>query len=99
MVTGLLGPAGDAAKKLTEILDSLDQRPDPVSQITTAASGFMNGLGVGGKGSFADQMADFLLGPADASKAADRMGQVFGKFQGGVKMSSIFGTKSKTTRS
>ncbi|WFS02763.1 phage tail tape measure protein [Rhizobium tumorigenes] len=78
----LLGPAGDAAKKLTEILDSLDQRPDPVSQITTAASGFMNGLGVGGKGSFADQMADFLLGPADASKAADRMGQVFGKFQG-----------------
>ncbi|ASS56892.1 phage tail tape measure protein [Rhizobium leguminosarum] len=78
-----LGPVGDGAQHLADILNTLDERATLLGKVQTGAQGFLNGLGLG-SGELKDlakEAEEFFFGVKDASKAADEYGRIFHRFQ------------------
>ncbi len=71
-----------AALGIGDILDTLGERATPFDKLSRAIQGFSQGLGfTGGIREAIDAMGDLLLGPADGSGAADKLGRIFAKFK------------------
>nr|KZA99963.1 hypothetical protein A4A59_19500 [Rhizobium leguminosarum] len=78
-----LGPVGEGAQHLADILNTLDERVTIFDKLKASATGFLSGLGIG-SGEFKELAQDielFFVGSADASKAADDYGRLFGRFR------------------
>ncbi|TAY68449.1 phage tail tape measure protein [Rhizobium leguminosarum] len=78
-----LGPVGEGAQYIADILNTLDERATIFDRIGVGAQGFLNGLGIGGgelKG-IAKEAEEFFFGVKDASRAADEYGRIFHRFQ------------------
>ncbi len=72
----------NAALGIGDILDTLGERATVFDQMSTAMQGFTQGLGfTGGIREAIAAMGDLLLGPADGSGAADKLGRIFAKFK------------------
>ncbi|MFC5760515.1 phage tail tape measure protein [Rhizobium sp. GCM10022189] len=78
-----LGPVGEGAQHLADILNTLDERATIFGKIGTGAQGFLSGLGLG-SGELKDiakEAEEFFFGVQDAGKAADAYGRIFHRFQ------------------
>ena len=79
---GMLPDIKEAALGIGTLLDTLGERATPLDQVSKAIQGFSQGLGLGGIRETIDSLGDLLLGKADGSAAADKLGLIFAKFKG-----------------
>jgi TP901 family phage tail tape measure protein len=72
----------EAALGIGDVLDTLGERAHIFSQMDAATQGFLKGLGVdGGVREVINDLGDMLLGAANGSEAADKIGRIFAQFQ------------------
>nr|WP_280819041.1 phage tail tape measure protein [Tianweitania sediminis] len=72
----------EAALGIGDILDSLGERATPLTQMTAAFKGFMNGLGYDGSiRQMVNELGNLTFGPADGSANADKIGAIFVRFK------------------
>lgn len=65
-----------------DVLDSLGERATPLQQLSVAFQGFMKGMGFkGGAREMMNDLGDLLLGTADGSANADKIGAIFVRFE------------------
>lgn len=77
----LLGPVGEAADYLSNVLNTLDSRVTVFDRMRLAAEGFANGFGGAGLGGLATEFQEFIFGVENGSDAADQAGRIFARFQ------------------
>lgn len=78
---GMLPDIKEAALGIGTLLDTLGERATPLDQLSTAIQGFSQGLGLGGIRETIEAIGDLLLGPANGSTSADKLGLIFAKFK------------------